>query len=118
MNRLMVKWGFFRPIKNQQILKDSNVSEKFELLSRRICFNRFGSLEYFYVAELLVGDAQYRYMAVLWKECPHTFYVRFGILHAGTMADRDWPLEHGEAVALEVFAKKGIVLLVHFRLRR
>ena len=49
-------------------------------------------------------------MAELWQEGADPFHVDIGIFHAGTMAQIDGELEHGEAILLQLLAEGGIRL--------
>lgn len=94
------------------------MSEQFKLLPWGIWRNWFLTIKQLNGPELLVCYAQHPNMTELWQKRFYAPYVHLGVLHAGTMADVNGELEHGETIALQVLAKKGISLLVALCLRR
>ena len=102
--------GFFRLSAVLLFLK------KLQLLSGGVGWHLFLCHKEFDFGELLVGDGEAAHLSVLGQGCLDALEVHGGIFAAGAVAHVDGELEHGEAVAQQVFAEVGGSLAFPFGL--
>jgi len=92
--------------------------KQLQLLIRRIDFGLFLPLKEFHHPELLIGNREDTDIPMLGQSSLHPFYMNIRILSAGTMAQIDGKLEHGESVFHHLLAKVGIDFPVFLRIGR
>lgn len=80
--------------------------------ARSIWLFNFSSVKEFDVTKLLVGDAEYADLSIFWQKGLDTLDVYFHVFLAGAVAHIYGKLEHGETVALKVFAEFSIGFFV------